>query len=410
VDWSDNEKQPYVMLYDAEDIVNWRYERINGRIVLTMLMLHETDTTYYATTGDVRPDEYQVVYYDQWRELLLEQDGLGGYFFSSTLWRRKKPKARQVKGLKGTGPAPGAGTSSTDEFVRVDYSIPQRLAKSLQEIPFVFCTTKGPDGRQLPAPPLYGMAKQNLSHYLTSADLENALHVLGMPTPWASGFGTDEGDELYLGSSRAWVTSEQNAKCGFLALTGADIAPLVETLAAKEKRMAELGARMLDPQLGRAGAMPEAYATVALRQTGETSVLMDISLSLTQSFQDLLAWALWWCSPAADRQAAEESVAYTLNTDFLGGMMDPNMVAVLLEAYLQKAISFETLFAKLQDGEIIPPDVTVDEEKKAIQAGDQTLLDQLRGQLAVAQALARPQPQPKPGDAAGAQGGAAQQA
>lgn len=42
VDWeSDAEQRAYASLYRAEDIRNWRVERVNGRNVLTLLVLHE---------------------------------------------------------------------------------------------------------------------------------------------------------------------------------------------------------------------------------------------------------------------------------------------------------------------------------------------------------------------------------
>lgn len=393
IDWSDIEGQPFAMLYAAEDIINWRYERINDRMTLTMLMLYEQATTYYAITGEDAPDDYEMVFYDQWRELKLESDGNGGYFMSVTLWRRRKPKQQKRGvasryGLKGTGPAPGIGATSDDEFVRVNYTVPERRAKTLQEIPFVFFTTKGPDGRCVPKPPLYGMAKQNIKHYRTDADLSNVLHVLGCPTPFAAGFTEDEQDTLYLGSSKAWTTSEPNAKAGFVALQGSDVAPLVSQMEAIEKRMAELGARMLDASS--ATKTPEAFQTVALRQTGETSVLMNISLGQTQSLQDVLSWALWWTMPpTTKREDVEKQVGYTLNTDFLGGVIDPTLITALLQSYLQKGISFETLFSKLQSGEIIPPDVTVEEEKKRIMDGEELLMGPMETQLQLQMAAAK---------------------
>lgn len=394
IDWSDEEQQPFLVLYCAEDIINWQYERIGGRMMLTMLMLYEQDTTYYSITGEQAPDEYEVIYYDQWRELRLERAPDDTYFVSVTLWRRRKPQRKGKKptyGLKGTGPAPGAGVDNPGDWVRISRKIPTRRGFTLPEIPFVFVTSKGPDGRNVPKPPLYGMAKQNIKHYRTDADLTNMLHVLGMPTPYATGVEEEEGDNFYLGSSTCLTSSDANSKFGFLALQGTDAAPLLGQMESIEKRMAELGARMLDPSSTMSRA-PEAYQTVALRQTGETAVLMNISLSLTQSMQDLLAWALWWTMPpTTKRQDVEDQVGYTLNTDFLGGVIDPALLTALMQAYLQKAISFSTLFKKLQSGEIIPPDVTEEEEKQAILDGEEMLMGPLETQMQLQLAGIQPQ-------------------
>jgi uncharacterized protein DUF4055 len=395
IDWSEIEKQPFCVRYCAENIINWRVERINGRMMLTMLMLYEQDNKYINLgDGTPEPDPYEVTYYEQWRELNLESDGQGGYFASSTLWRRVKPKSKsEQQGIKGTGPAPGSGVSTgRTEFKQVGYAVPMRGGKTLSEIPFVFASPEGIEGDKVCKPPLYGMALKNLSHYRTSADLENARHVLGMPTPWAAGFTDEEADELYLGSTAAWTTENANAKCGFLALTSADMSALDKAIDQKERQMAQLGARMLDTSLQQ-GRQPEAFATVALRQSGETSVLMRVSLSLTQSMTDILGWALWWSGNYADRQVAEDEVGYTLNTDFLAVPMDAPMLTAVVGAYQAKAISFDTLFAKLQAGEVIEPDVEMEEEKKRID--DQAAQDQQKA-LEIAQATAKATPPPPP--------------
>jgi hypothetical protein len=397
IDWSEIEKQPFCVRYCAENIINWRFERINGRMMLTMLMLCEQDNKYIDLgDGTPQPDPYEVTYYDQWRELNLESDGQGGYFASSTLWRRIKPKSKSAQqGIKGTGPAPGAGVSTgRKEFKQVAYAVPMRGGKTLSEIPFVFASPEGIEGEKVCKPPLYGMALKNLSHYRTSADLENARHVLGMPTPYACGFTGEEADELYLGSTAAWTTDNAQAKCGFLALSGTDLAALDKAIEEKERQMAQLGARMLDTSLQQ-GKQPEAFATVALRQSGETSVLMRVSLSLTQAMTDVLAWALWWSGNYADRQVAEDEVGYTLNTDFLAVPMDAQMLNAVVAAYQNKAISFESLFAQLQAGEVIEADVEMEDEKKRIE--DQAAKDQQKA-LEIAQATAKitaPTPAPK---------------
>ena len=43
MDWEgESENRVYASLYTAENILNWRVERIQGRNVLTLLVLHES--------------------------------------------------------------------------------------------------------------------------------------------------------------------------------------------------------------------------------------------------------------------------------------------------------------------------------------------------------------------------------
>jgi hypothetical protein len=358
IDWSEDEKQPFVVQYEARDIINWRYERVAGRMVLTQIVLHERDPNSYDAKGNKADaaSDYEHEFYDQWRELRLDDTGVTQY-----LWRKREATARD----------------KPQEFYLVKKpEQPMRKTQPLMEIPFVFHTADGPHGEYVCPPPLLPMARMNLSLYRTNADLENARHILGMPTPWTAGFG-DPSTPLYLGSTKAWSTDDVNAKAGFLALTGADIQPLTDAVTEKQNKMASFGARFLDAQSAQ-GRGPEAFGTVALRQTSETATLTDVSLALTQSLTNVLAWALWWTSSLKDVADARRSVSYTVNTDFVGVVMGAEEMKALMALYLQKGISFETLFARLQGADIIPADRTVEQEKELI-AKDESLLLGLAG-------------------------------
>ncbi len=46
VDWNDEaEQRAYAVAYSAEDIINWHTERVNGRNVLTLVVLKEISQT-----------------------------------------------------------------------------------------------------------------------------------------------------------------------------------------------------------------------------------------------------------------------------------------------------------------------------------------------------------------------------
>jgi hypothetical protein len=277
---------------------------------LTQIVLCERDPNNYDAEGSkVDPTNlYEHTFYDQWRELRLEEDGVTQY-----LWRM-----REVQGKK--------------EFYLVKpENKPMRKTKPLTQIPFVFHTVDGPHGEYVCPPPLLPLARTNLSLYRTNADYENVLHVLGMPTPYTCGFG-DPNTPLYLGSTKAWATEDVNAKAGYLALQGTDIAPITDAIEKKKQKMATFGARFLDTQSASVGG-PEAFATVALRQTGETATLTDISLALTQSLTDVLAWGLWWTGNAENVADAREEVSYTINTDFVGVIMDAPTITAHMGLY-----------------------------------------------------------------------------
>ena len=55
VDWEDvSEKRAYAVMYAAEQIINWRTERVNGRNVLTLVVLKEV-----SQKPSDKPDAFQ---------------------------------------------------------------------------------------------------------------------------------------------------------------------------------------------------------------------------------------------------------------------------------------------------------------------------------------------------------------
>ena len=69
MDWEgESENRVYASLYTAENILNWRVERIQGRNVLTLLVLHES-VRGVAADGDA--DEFETKFGEQIRVLKL---------------------------------------------------------------------------------------------------------------------------------------------------------------------------------------------------------------------------------------------------------------------------------------------------------------------------------------------------
>jgi hypothetical protein len=68
IDWEgENENRVYASLYTAENILNWRMERINGRNLLTLLVLAEKAESREQKTED---DEFESEPVEQIPELL----------------------------------------------------------------------------------------------------------------------------------------------------------------------------------------------------------------------------------------------------------------------------------------------------------------------------------------------------
>lgn len=316
--------QPTLQLYHAESIINWKCQHVGTAYVLTLLVLKERDA--------VVKDEFQDTYEDRYR--VLDLDPAGDY------------RVRVFK-LDAAGQALQVGV---DVY-------PLMASKKLRYIPFTFL---GPDGtRPDPEePPLLDLVDLNLSHYRTTADLEHGAHYTGLPTPWISGYveqlsADGKPMKLYIGGSTAWVFPDPQAKAQYLEFTGQGLQALVDRLDVKEKQMAVLGARMLEPRVKGV----ESAETAAIHRKGEESLLAAQSQAISLGVTQALRWFVDW----AGADSAE--VAVTLTTDFYPLSMTPQMLTALIAGWQAGAYSDQTLFSNLQAAEVIAEDVTLEEEQ-----------------------------------------------
>lgn len=356
VDWSEADQRPYCAFYPAENIINWRTERIGGTTRLTLLVLKESVERASA-------DEFLPEVVDQFRVFRLIKGtpgtaaapGTPGQV-TSEVWQRKKTETA------ATVDAPGTGTTSTSGLEVVIPAAPMsRRGSALPDIPFVWHGAEE-NSANIGRAPMADIANINASHFMNSADLENGRHVCGIPTPWAAGFGDTA--EFYMGSAFVWTAEDAQAKCGFLEFQGTGLDALTKALEEKQGQMAALGARMIEPKQKDA----EAYDTVQLRASAETSALAKIGILGSEGLTSVLDWAAWWLEPTTDHpDSLKEKVKITLNSDFASSKMDPTMLTALVAAFQQSAMSRDSLFFNLQRGEIIPQDRTLEEELDLIE-------------------------------------------
>ena len=338
--------------YAAEDILNWRSQCINGRKMVTLVVLREVLADGHQTDGDGDGFEYQPG--EQIRVLRLvpvKQQ----WQYQVEVWRK----------------APAKGWLRTKlNWELVEIRTPLRRGKALPMIPFVFHGPRNalPEVDKLP---LADIITVNLDHYRLDADYKHGLHFTALPTAWVSGF--DKKQDLRIGSSTAWVSDNAGAAAGFLEFRGHGLSTFEKAQDRDERLMAVLGSRMLE-DTKRVGETADA---IELRQAGENSILMTLALSVSDSITNVLRWVYWWNSTEALPDAiSPDSVLLRLNTDFTAKGLSPLELTAIVGAWQAGAISQTTMFDLFRQGEILPTGRTDMEEKnlisqigRAIQAG-----------------------------------------
>lgn len=142
--------RPYFVLYKTENIFNWKYKRINNRYILFGIWLSE-DYENGETKQQIRHLTLQSGFYEQ----MVYRKDEAGWILHETI-------------------------------------LPVKDGKPLPEIPFFPISPQKPK-LDIVTRPIESLADVNISHYKNSADLENGLHISGMPTAYVT--GVDDKDD-----------------------------------------------------------------------------------------------------------------------------------------------------------------------------------------------------------------------
>jgi len=186
----------------------------------------------------------------------------------------------------------------------------------------------------------------NLSHYLTSADLEWGRHIVGLPTPVIS--GVDSSTQLKIGGTAAWILPDAGAKAYYLEFQGLGLKSLETAMQDKIQLMASISARLADTGNG-----SEAAEAVRLRYLGESASIAQIVTSVELGLNQVFAMVA--------KLMKTEAPIIEMNKDLMGPTMTVKDMAVLFEAYLGGALDKGTLIYNLRQMDLLDPDVT-DEE------------------------------------------------
>lgn len=349
-----SETEPWLVGYNAEAIVNWEFDNIDGKSVPIRIVLKEE---WEKTDPE---DRFKVEMKDQYRVLELvsgenavrsinQDDPMPSYeasqryMYRVQVWRKRSDMLTISAG-------------NADEWMLHEEIFPSHLGKSINRIPFVIVTAEDEDNEEQ-KPPMEGLASVNISHYRTSADLEHGRHFTALPTPYV--IGLSEQQSLTIGSAKAWVVSGVNAsdvEIGMLEFTGQGLQSLENALEEKESQMARLGSRLLEQEKKAA----EAFETHRLKTSGEHSILASIANGVSDGLNEALEWLTEWDGTLGP-------VSVQLNTEFVNIPMDAPTLTALVGALQAGKISFKTFYFNMAERGMYPEEHTEEEELALIE-------------------------------------------
>ena len=275
--------RPRVILYQPEQIINWREMTVGGETQLSLLVLSETK--------DISTDKFEVEIAPRWRVYELGESGV-----EVSIWKLKDEsdlafREESIEYEMEVEPA----------FVFGSDGLP------LQKIPFSFAGSLNNDPT-VDEPPLYPLASLNIAHFRNSADYEQSLFIAGQPTPVFTGL-TDQwvndhiSGQVMLGSQNA--VSLPPGSTAELLQASANSMPM-EGMTHKEELMKNIGAKLVEPGVAN-GTATEAE----IREAGETSILSSVAKNVSAAYQ----MAFQFCSMFGD-PVESEAILIELNSDF----------------------------------------------------------------------------------------------
>jgi len=268
---------PVLAYYTAENIINWRTERVGSVNRVVMVVLREE---YEYQSGQ---DEFSYLTGEQYRVL----DVIEGKY------RQRLYKFDQ-KGALLTG--------------QDDEVFPDTKGMKQGVIPFTFIGATNND-HAIDDAPLLPLAELNIGHFRNSADNEESSFVVGQPTlfiapgdqmslqvfqeanPNGVKMGSRSGHNIGTGGNAFLVQAEAN-----------NLAK--ENMRQKEEQAIQIGAQLITP------SQQITAESARLQRGADTSVMATIAGNVSSAYTQALKWA------AAMVGAPEDGIEFKLNTDF----------------------------------------------------------------------------------------------
>lgn len=321
VDYNSDSKLPYIFQYRAEDIINWRTDRINGRTMLTLVVLRETVE---------EADGFGFKDAIQYRVLVIE-DGK----FICRVYRKT------------------AGSSVYQ--IHSEY-IPERAGSGAwDEIPFTVMGAQNND-HTIDEAPLLGLAKINLGHYRNSADYEDSVFFCGQVQPYLGGLDIEWRDHLektgiMVGSRSPLMLPVK----GFFGYEQAQPNMLAkEAMDSKRDYMVALGAQLVSA---------DSKVKTIIQSVGEQSAQTSILSICCSNVSDAFSKALMWCAEYLGLDTKDTS--FEINKDLVNHIADSSMIREIVAAWQSGATRKSDLVRSLQKYDVIDPaddiDMVVDE-------------------------------------------------
>jgi hypothetical protein len=303
------EIRPYWVPIQKDNIVSWRTAVIQGKTVLTQVVLKECTMVPDGLFGEKEQTQYRV-------------------FFRNDTRTDGKPKVGWAL----------LEVTKNKTLIKID----QGYYPTQDEIPIAEIITSGRKGIFESVPPLLDLAYLNIAHYQLLSDTLTSLHTTCVPFIFAAGFESlDQNGNpapFVIGPSTALVTVNAQAKAEYVSHDGAAIGSCQTMLDSFKSDMGTIGLQMLAPQKRSA----ETLGAKQLDKSTEDSALAVTARGLQDGIERAMGFHAKYLglptggSIVINREFDSQAMAADLLTAYVGAVRDAGLPPrILLDAMQQ---------------------------------------------------------------------------
>jgi hypothetical protein len=307
--------QACIKTYPAESIKNWRTAIVNGRTVLTMVVLAED-------VEKVAPDGFDVEHVTYHRVLFMDEG-----VYKQQLY------------------------DENDEIIifedGVDIIPRKHDGSTWSEIPFVFAGSENNDVKPDKAP-LYDIAEINIAHYRNSADFEESSFLVGQPTPVISGL------------TQAWVKDvlESGVQLGSRSAVLLPEGASADLLQADSNSMPERGMELKEAQMIKIGAKIitdsggiETAEAAKIRFAGQNSKLGLVVRNAEKALLRSLGWQSEFMGGTGESEL-------DINKQFYEATVNPQLLVANMQLMDRAVIAKTDMRSQLRKAGLLDEDRT----------------------------------------------------
>lgn len=338
-DYSDTVKRPFVRMVKPEWFVSFKvssddgYPKISQFIFVEEIEVNDPD------------DEFDSLLKNQYTVLdLSENPNNAG---------KKNYRVRVYQSVKTKENA----ADTSEKMILISEKFPKKNSEFFDDIPL---TIHGVENINFTVKKslLSDISDMNISVIQRTVDQVYMLHWTALPTPWVSG-AEDKDSVTTIGPSKVWHLENPEAKVGMLEFTGNSSRAHQDFIDNLLYLMSVMGAQILKKE----GVSRETATSVLVRTAQQTSLVATMVKNVSGQLQTVYTHQFEWAGATITSE-----LNYKLNDDFVKADMEPNAQIALVKSWLDGAVSHETIFDKMKEGEIVNNNLTFEDEKARIKA------------------------------------------